>query len=72
MSIKLKGDSDGFAGRYEAEGRAWTVAKFYVGKGIGARWTVNGPFFSEGRFYGWSDIKAIVDNWTANGAVKTA
>lgn len=34
--IKLKGDKDGFAGRYEGEGLIWTVSKFYFGRGLGA------------------------------------
>lgn len=70
--IVLKGDKDGFAGRYEAEGKVWKVAKVYLGKGIGARWMVEGPYFSKGDFFNWADIRGIVANWMEQGAAKTA
>ena len=65
--ITLKSDKDGFAGRYQAEGRVWTVGKVYCGKGIGARWTVDGPFFSKGGMYDHRSIGEIVRNWQEQG-----
>jgi len=70
--IKLQGDKDGFAGRYEGEGHAWTVGKVYVGKGIGARWTVEGPFFRKGGMHDFSSIGEIVRNWKDQGVEKVA
>lgn len=70
--IALNGDKDGFAGTYAAEGNVWTVTKVYVGRGIGARWQVTGPFFGERSFFDFSGIGKIVSNWLAQGAIKTS
>ncbi len=67
----LKGDKDGFAGRYEGEGLVWTVSKVYLGRGIGARWQVKGPYFGDTP-HNFASIGKIVQNWTSQGVVKVA
>ena len=67
----LKGDKDGFAGQYEGEGHAWKVSKVYVGKGIGARWTVEGPYFQKGGMFDYGTISGIVQNWKEQGVSRT-
>ena len=64
-------DKAGFAGRYEGEGLVWMVTKFYCGRGIGARWQVEGPYFGAG-FLNWAGIEEVVKNWKQNGVEKVA
>lgn len=67
----LKGDKDGFAGRYEGDGLAWTVSKVYLGRGIGARWQVKGPYFGKTP-HNFASIREIVHNWISQGVEKVA
>lgn len=65
--ITLKGDRDGFAGRYECEGHVWKISKVYCGKGIGARWMVDGPFFGKRDMHTYATISGVVKNWKEQG-----
>jgi hypothetical protein len=68
--ITLKGDKDGFSGSYQGEGHTWKVGKVYLSKGIGARWTVEGPFFRKGGMYDYQSMSEIIQNWKDQGVAR--
>lgn len=72
--FKLKGDKAGYAGRYvhKETGFQWTVSKWYFGRGLGAGWQVEGPYFSEHRAYDRLNIQKVIANWLNEGVEKVA
>lgn len=69
--MQIKGDRDGFAGRYTSKcGQyVWTITKHYYGKGIGARWMIDGPMFAK-RVYSYADVSTQVKDWSDLGVTK--
>jgi hypothetical protein len=67
--MQIKSDKDGLAGRYSNGQHVWTVTKHYLGKGIGARWMIEGPFFS-GRYFNHADVMGQIKDWSEVGVTK--
>lgn len=48
----------------------WTVTKHYLGKGIGARWLIDGPFFAERSYRNHGDMLAQIKDWFEAGVTR--
>jgi len=69
---RLNGDRDGLIGTYAVDGQEYEVKKFYVGKGIGARWAIIGKWFDGVPKYNFTDMSAQVEDWFEMGGRKIA